>query len=357
VPGRLDDPDAGYRDDPRANRRLRQTLAGLGLDGPAGPPPLTRSAPLAHQLEFAAGAEAGFEAVYAAIAEGHPNRGDVTRTVETITGRDGNAIPLYIFRRADTECGHALPGLVYIHGGGMAILHSDNGVHTRWCEDLAASGLVVIAVDFRNAVGPTGHHPFPAGLNDCGDAIAWIDQHRADLGINSIVLQGESGGANLCLAATLAAKRDGNLAAIAGVYAMVPYISGAYGWDEPEQLAELPSLVENNGWFLNTAMMDILASVYDPAGAHRRDPLAWPYFATTEDLRGLPPHVISVNELDPLRDEGIAYYRRLQAADVPATGRVNLGLVHGADSIFKDAVGDVYESTVSDIARFANSCA
>ncbi len=62
----------------------------------------------------------------------------------------------------------------------------------------------------------------------------------------NIVLQGESGGANLCLATSLAAKHDGNLAAIAGVYAMVPYISGAYGWNESDQLAELPSLVENN---------------------------------------------------------------------------------------------------------------
>jgi acetyl esterase len=36
-----------------------------------------------------------------------------------------------------------------------------------------------------------------------------------------------------------------------------------------------------------------------------RDPLAWPGFAEAEDVRGLPPVVISVNECDPLRDEGI----------------------------------------------------
>ena len=32
---------------------------------------------------------------------------------------------------------------------------------------------------------------------------------------------------------------------------------------------------------------------------------------TIEDLNGLPPHVISVNELDPLRDEGLLYYKKL----------------------------------------------
>jgi acetyl esterase len=134
--------------------------------------------------------------------------------------------------------------------------------------------------------------PYPR----CG----WIDHHRAELGITNIVLQGESGGANLCLATTLAAKHDGNLVAIAGVYAMVRYISGAYGWNESDQLAELPSVVQNNGWFLNTTMMDVLV-----------------------------------------------------CAGVPSTGRVNLGLTHGADSIYKTAVGDVYDSTIADIARFA----
>ncbi len=353
LPGRLGDPAAEYRTDQRANRRLRETLATLGLDAPAAPPPLTREAPLATQLEFILAAHDAFEAVYAAIPDDQPTRDDITRTVHTAPGRDGHDIPLYVFRPAGLDAGHQLPGLIYIHGGGMVILRSDNGIHTRWCQDLAALGLVVIAVDFRNAVDAAGHHPFPAGLNDCSDALTWIDAHRAELGITNIVLQGESGGANLCLATALAAKRDGNLETIAGVYAMVPYISGAYGWDEADQLAELPSLVENDGWFLNTAMMDVLVCSYDPQDGHRRNPLAWPYFATVEDLAGMPPHVISVNELDPLRDEGIAYYRKLQAAGVPSTGRINLGLTHGADSICKSAVGDVYDSTVADIARFA----
>jgi len=353
LPGRLGDPAAEYRNDPRANRRLRETLATLGLDAPAAPPPLTRAAPLATQLEFILGAHDAFEAVYAAIPDDQPGRDDITRTEHAARARDGHDIPLYVFRPTDVDNNQRLPGLVYIHGGGMTILRGDNGIHTRWCQDLAALGLVVIAVEFRNAVDAAGHHPFPTGLHDCSDALTWIDHHRAELGITSIVLQGESGGANLCLATTLAAKHDGNLAAIAGVYAMVPYISGAYGWNESDQLAELPSLVENNGWFLNTTMMDVLVCGYDPDDAHRRDHLAWPYFATVDDLAGLPPHVISVNELDPLRDEGIAYYRKLQAAGVPSTGRVNLGLTHGADSIYKTAVGDVYDSTIADIARFA----
>ena len=55
----------------------------------------------------------------------------------------------------------------------------------------------------------------------------------------------------------------------------------------------------------------ILARVYDPTGEHATNLLAWPLHATTGDLTGLPPHVISANELDPLRDDGLVYVRIL----------------------------------------------
>ena len=102
-------------------------------------------------------------------------------------------------------------------------------------------------------------------------------------------------------------------------------------------------------------MMDLLVAIYDPTKKNAENPLCWPYFATVEDVRGLPPHVIAVNELDPLRDEGVAYYRTVLAAGVPVTGRVNLGITHGTDMIFRQALPDVYRSAIADIKRFADS--
>ncbi|HTX49942.1 MAG TPA: alpha/beta hydrolase fold domain-containing protein, partial [Caulobacteraceae bacterium] len=83
-----------------------------------------------------------------------------------------------------------------------------------------------------------------------------------------------------------------------------------------------------------------------------KDPLAWPAFATVDDVKGLPPTVISVNECDPLRDEGVVFYRRLLAAGVPARCRQVMGTVHGTE-IFAVACPDISRDTASDLANFA----
>jgi acetyl esterase/lipase len=351
-PGRLGDPARGPATDPRIHPRLLAAMASVGLDGVTPPPPVTRHDPPGALAAFIGAAEAGVEAFYDALPDDLPGDTDaVTHRTEAIGGPDGDAITLHVYRPA--EDGGPLPGLIYVHGGGMTILRTDNKVHRRWCRELAATGMVVIGVDFRNAYHDGAFHPWPAGLEDCSAALRWVDAHRDDLGVASVVLQGESGGGNLVLATTLKAKRDGHLSAIDGVYAMVPYISGGYGWDDARKAAELPSLLENDGYFIECQMMDTLVATYDPTGEHATDPLAWPYHASADDLAGLPPHVISVNELDPLRDEGIAYFRKLVGAGVPAVGRVNLGIVHGADSMFRQALVEQYRSTVADIHRFA----
>jgi acetyl esterase/lipase len=129
---------------------------------------------------------------------------------------------------------------------------------------------------------------------------------------------------------------------------MAPMIANP--WDKP---AALPSQRENDGYFISCALLAIMGAVYDPLGAHSGEAQCWPYHATDADLRGLPPHVISVNELDPLRDEGLAYQRRLVHNDVSAVGRTVAGTVHAADVFFRSAMPDVYAATIRDIGGFA----
>ena len=80
----------------------------------------------------------------------------------------------------------------------------------------------------------------------------------------------------------------------------------------------------------------------------------WAGVATEAELTGLPPHTISINELDPLRDEGLLYYRRLLGAGVSAVGRVVAGTCHAAD-VLSSAMPDVYAASLRDVSGFANS--
>jgi len=349
LPGRLGSPGMALRDDPRADPRMIAAMEPFGLADPPEEAPVDSESPIEALLEYVTAAEEGFEALFGALVGALPDVAGVTRSVEVIEGVDGNDVTLYL-HRPDVE-GAALPGVLHLHGGGMVFLEAAGAAYARWRDELAASGMVVVGVEFRNGGGKHGAHPFPAGLNDCTSALRWVIDNRARLGISTLVVSGESGGGNLTLATTLKAKHDGLIGEIDGVYAMCPYISNSYAARPPE----LTSLSENDGYVLSCRMMGGLARVYDPAGDHATDPLAWPYHATIEDLAGLPPHVISVNQLDPLRDEGLVYYRKLLDAGVSAVGRTVNGTCHAGDMIFRAAMPEVFLATIRDIKGFADS--
>jgi acetyl esterase len=262
---------------------------------------------------------------------------------------DGNPVKIRLIR---PEAAEALPCVYYIHGGGMQSMSCYYGNYRAWGRIIAAQGVAVAMVDFRNALTPSTAEevaPFPAGLNDCVSGVVWLREHAEELGINRdrIIVSGESGGGNLTLATGLKMLRDGNLNLIKGLYALCPYIAGS--WPLPEN----PSSTENNG---------ILLELHNNRGAmaygidefEKRNPLAWPGFATEDDVRGLVPTVISVNECDPLRDEGINFYRLLLRAGVPATCRQVMGTIHGTE-IFPIACPDISRETALSIASFCRT--
>ena len=104
----------------------------------------------------------------------------VTTTTTTIAGPDGNDIALFISRPDDAT--GALPAVVHLHGGGMAIGSAADVGYRRIRENLAATGVVVVGVEFRNSGGKLGPHPFPAGLNDCAAAIRDVSGFAKSLG-------------------------------------------------------------------------------------------------------------------------------------------------------------------------------
>lgn len=347
LPGRLGDPTMELRSDPRADPRMVAAFAPFGLDAQAAELPVTRHSPLEVLLAVASATEQGFDGVFGALLGDVPAPKGVETRVLDITGVDGNAITLY----CDRPIGAAgpLPGLLHLHGGGMAILRAADQSTAMWRAHLAAQGCVVVGVEFRNSGGALGPHPFPAGLDDCASALDWMHAQREGLGLTSIVVTGESGGGNLSLATALKARREGRSGHLDGVYAQVPFIYGAYDAPDPA----LASHVENQGYFLSPSAMTMMAALYDPMGQHTTNPLAWPYFAVEDDLRGLPPHVVTTDELDPLRDEGLAYLRALQRAGVNATGHTYNGITHAGEMIAAASVPELFHRALRDVVDFA----
>lgn len=348
LPGRLGDPGSTLERDARADPRIVQAIkAGAGLEPVLEP--LPPEASYEECLAHCAALEAFMAEANPLLEAAMPEEPTVEYDTRTIQGVDGNNITLHL--HTPNHVHGPWPCVYHTHGGGMVFMSAADPIFTRVRNSLAATGLCVVGVEFRNGGGALGNHPFPAGLNDCASGARWVHEHRAELGVSGMVMAGESGGGNLAVATTLLAKQQGWLQAISGVYAMCPYIYGGYADPTPELL----SLTENDGYSLDCRQMASFVRVYDPEGANATNPLAWPYHADKADLEGLPPHVISVNELDPLRDEGLALYRKLLDAGVPTVARTVNGTPHAGDLMFPDITPDIYAETVRSIAGFATS--
>jgi acetyl esterase len=279
-----------------------------------------------------------------------PSGGLDIQEVEFTSQPDGNTIKMNVMVPKDAA--GPVPCVYYIHGGGMMSMSAFNGMYKAWGRIIANQGVAVAMVDFRNCLEPStaaAVEPFPAGLNDCVSGLKHLIADADSLGIDpdQVIVSGESGGGNLAIATTLQLSKDGELGLVRGLYAMCPYIAGEWPQDR------FPSSTENEGILLslhnNNGRMAYGIEAFD-AG----NPLAWPSFATEDDVKDFPPTFISVNECDPLRDEGIEFFRLLQRAGVDAQCRQVMGTVHGTE-IFSMACPDVSIETAASIAKFCRT--
>jgi acetyl esterase/lipase len=334
-------------DDPRIDPRIRALFGALEIPVPRNASSREELLAAASSPEAIAASEALRTFLDAADTEDFAPSKDLTVTTLTLASEpDGNTINIQFIR---PQSKGPLPCVYYIHGGGMTSMSCFYGNYKAWGRIIAQEGVAVAMVDFRNALTPSSVPevaPYPAGLNDCVSGLKWVSATSASLGINpdAIIIAGESGGGNLTLATGLRLKREGRLDLIQGLYALCPYIAGIW------PLEQNPSSMENNGILLDLHNNNG-AMAYGIEELNRRNPLAWPGFATVDDVQGLPPTMISVNECDPLRDEGINFYRLLMRAGVPALCRQVMGTIHGTE-IFPMACPETSRETARSIADF-----
>ncbi len=269
----------------------------------------------------------------------NPNRVGACATEDMqVTVRDGGNIPIRVYRPADL-LEVPSPVIVFFHGGAWIL--GDLETHDIQVRALAnATACVVISVDYRLAP----ECQFPTALDDCYDVTAWISAHAEDLNVDTsrLVVAGDSAGGNLAAAVTLQARDQGGPSI---AYQLLIYpVTDAY--------ADAGSRVEfATGYFLEQKNMLVSADLYLGGAYTGREPEVSPLLALS--LEGLPPaHVITAG-YDILRDEGIAYAKKLQSAGVETTLINYPDMIHGFFGMVGglDRADQACEAAAHDIKR------
>jgi acetyl esterase len=229
-----------------------------------------------------------------------------------IQGAEG---PLRARHYAPKSTGTPRPLLVFFHGGGFVVCDLDT--HDAACRLLCREADVhVLSVDYRLAP----EHPFPAAVEDARAALRWAFAHAGELGADArrVAVGGDSAGGNLAAVTSQLASRDGGPAPVCQ---LLIYPSADRSTPRPsrEQFAE--------GFFLTESERRWYDGHYRPDTPTETDPRVSPLLAS--ELGGLPPAIVATAAFDPLRDEGEAYARAMEAAGVSVTLTRAPGLIHG----------------------------
>lgn len=210
----------------------------------------------------------------------------------------GGPVPLRIYR----PVGEAVGIVHYMHGGGWALGDLPSVDHTarRFCHELS---MVVVTSTYRLAP----ENPFPAGFDDSLLAARWVLAHRAELGGEGLptAIAGDSAGGNLAAAIALA-MRDAGGATFDVQALLYPAVDLRKG-------ATYPSRSRNADPTLNADQLGTYIDDY-AGGSDLSDPRISPLAA--DSVANVPPALIVVQSVDPLRDEAVAYADRLREAGV-----------------------------------------
>jgi acetyl esterase len=237
----------------------------------------------------------------------------VTTTEQTIT-QDGRTVKLYIMKPEDMS---GKPGvLLFIHGGVWIVGNFQN--HQRLLRDLVVgSGQVGVFVEYT----PLPAAKFPVQLEESYAALKWVSEHAGELGADGsrIAVAGNSVGGDMTAALTIMAK-DRNGPKISYQVLLIP------ATDASVDTASYHAY--GTGRFLTRAFMKYGWDLYAPDAKTRANPYVSPLWASTQELKGLPPALVITAENDPLRDEGEAYARKLKAAGVEVAAVRYNGTIH-----------------------------
>lgn len=221
---------------------------------------------------------------------------------------------LYYPVDSDVAASGRWPCVVFYHGGGWVVGSIES--HDGLCRRIAnVTGCAVASIGYRLAP----EHRFPAAVEDSHAAVEQLMNRASEFQLDPVrfAVCGDSAGGNL--AAVVAIMfRDAGVKLVAQVL-LYPITHHSYDTDSYRRC--------DKGFFLTRATMEWFWHHYLPDANAGRDWRASPLLAA--DLTGVAPAWVMTAEFDPLRDEGIAYARRLREAGVPVNELECKGMIHG----------------------------
>jgi acetyl esterase len=234
-----------------------------------------------------------------------------------LPGADGSSdLPIRIYSPARRTT--SLGALVFFHGGGYVLGTLDNE-ELRCIHFAARVNCVVVSPDYRLAP----EHPFPAAFDDAYRTLCWLAGEGPRLGVDigRIAVGGISSGGGL--AASIAQRaRDARGPELALQLLLYPTL------DSRLQTASNARFTDTPLWdaHSNRAMWQYYLGESDYPASYAAPALA-------ESFEGLPPAMLAIAELDPLRDEAIEYAVALLKANVSVEIHLYAGTYHAFDYI------------------------
>lgn len=259
-------------------------------------------------------------ATYATQAANLSDLPGIAKEDRTVPGPPGAPeVPIRLYRPAAPT--GTLPGLLWIHGGGMVLGSVEQ--NDQLAQHFAvAGGCLVASVEYRLAP----EHPFPAPPEDCYAALRWFHAQAGDLGLDPtrIAIGGASAGGGLAAGLALLARDRGEVP-VAFQFLIYPMI------DDRNDTPASHSIVDPRVWSRDKNLHGWRAYLGTAPGSADVSPYAAPARAT--DLAGLPAAFIMVGTVDLFVDEDIAYAQRLIGAGVPTELHVYPGAFHGSENL------------------------
>lgn len=254
------------------------------------------------------------------------------------------------------------PVVFYVHGGGFCSLSKD----THWLMGLvfARSGYVVCNISYRLAP----RHPFPAAIADTCAAYEWVVRHVSAYGGDGsrVAVAGESAGANLVTALTLAACFERPEPWARRVYdtgitpaATVPFC-GLLEVSNPERFARrrrLPGWVNSVIHSCSSAYLRGVANAeaVPPGFLDLANPLTTLERARARGMspsRPLPPFFVPVGTRDPLLDDTRRLARALGDLGAPCEAAYYPGEIHAFQAlIWRKQARQVWLDTFAFLGR------